>query len=201
MSLLNQLFQPHRDRFWQYFAAEIEGKYRDAGWQGERIEAHVGGWTVTIDVSHAPALQPRTRFRAPYINADGFQFYLCDAEADVLGGVAQMVNVADLQIGVPYFDDAFVIRGNDEEKVKALFENPAVRERLYDQKGLCVEVRGDEGWFGKRFPDGVDELRLTVLGRVDDLDRLHSLYELFAEILQHLSEAGSAREGDPGVTL
>ncbi len=42
------------------------------------------------------------------------------------------------------------------------------------------------------FPGGVDELYCRVSGVVKDLDRLKSLYYLFAEMLNHLCHIGSA---------
>ncbi|HEV3003315.1 MAG TPA: hypothetical protein VGX78_02595, partial [Pirellulales bacterium] len=62
-------------------------------------------------------------------------------------------------------------------------------------------VRDDEGWFKARFPAGVDELYFGVGGVVKDAERLKSLYELFAEVLNHLCHIGSAYENDPGIAL
>jgi hypothetical protein len=62
-------------------------------------------------------------------------------------------------------------------------------------------VKDDEGWFGPRFPDGVDELSFTVRGVVKDLDRLKEMYELFAEALDELCRIGAAYDTAPGVQL
>lgn len=62
-------------------------------------------------------------------------------------------------------------------------------------------MKDDEGWFGATFPEGVDELYFQVLGVIRDLDRLKSLFDLFAEILNELCHIGSAYENDPNITL
>ncbi len=64
-----------------------------------------------------------------------------------------------------------------------------------------LSVEDDEGWFGQKFPNGVDELKFHVGGFIKDLDRLKQLYELFAEVLDQLSRMGSAGPGDPQVQL
>jgi len=44
-------------------------------------------------------------------------------------------------------------------------------------------VKDDEGWFSTAFPKGVDELYFSVVGVIKDVERLKSLYYLFAEVL------------------
>ncbi|HBO44212.1 MAG TPA: DUF3137 domain-containing protein, partial [Planctomycetaceae bacterium] len=51
------------------------------------------------------------------------------------------------------------------------------------------------------FPEGVDELWFQVIGVITDIDRLKSLYYLFAETLNHLCHIGSAYEDDPKLEL
>ena len=56
-------------------------------------------------------------------------------------------------------------------------------------------------WFGAKFGEGIDELHFQVIGVITDIDRLKLLYELFAEVLNHLCAIGSAYEDDPEVEL
>ena len=46
---------------------------------------------------------------------------------------------------------------------------------------MYLTVKDDEGWFGTSFPEGVDELFFRVGGVIKDVERLKSLYDLFAE--------------------
>ena len=59
----------------------------------------------------------------------------------------------------------------------------------------------DEGWFGAKFPQGVDELHFVVHGIIKDIDRLKELFELFSETLYQLVEMGVALPASPGVKL
>jgi hypothetical protein len=47
----------------------------------------------------------------------------------------------------------------------------------------------------------VDELYFQVVGVLKDIERLKSLFELFAEVLDRLCRMGSAYERGPGVML
>jgi hypothetical protein len=90
------------------------------------------------------------------------------------------------------FDKAFVIKGTDEAKVRALLADPEVRRLFEAQPQVHIEVKDDRGWFSKRFPEGVDELCFTAIGVIRDIDQLKELFELFAAILHQLCHIGSA---------
>jgi hypothetical protein len=62
-------------------------------------------------------------------------------------------------------------------------------------------VLDDEGWFGAKFPEGVDELKFHTRGIIKDLVRLQQLFELFAATLHRLCHIGSAYEDDPTIRL
>ena len=107
----------------------------------------------------------------------------------------------DVEVGQPAFDEAFIIKGTDEGKLRQLFANPRIRALIDGQKDIDFSVKDDEGWFGPTFPDGVDELSFTVIGIIKDIERLKHLYELFAETLDELCRMGSAYRKDPEVQV
>ena len=57
------------------------------------------------------------------------------------------------------------------------------------------------GGFVPSFPEVVDELYFEVFGVIRDVERLKSIYELFAETLNQLCHIGSAYEDDPKLVL
>jgi hypothetical protein len=66
---------------------------------------------------------------------------------------------------------------------------------------VVVRVKDDEGWFGADFPEGVDELYFALPGVIKDVDRLKSLFQVFALILHLLCHLDSAYEDDPKILL
>jgi hypothetical protein len=113
--------------------------------------------------------------------------------------IAKWFGMQDIVVGDPTFDEAFIIKGNDERKVRALFDDPKLRALIAAQPQIHFEVKDDERWFGKKFPEGVDELYFQVTGVIKDVERLHQLFLLFAETLDQLCRIGSAYETSPGV--
>ena len=201
MSAFRTWFGPGRRDIWQQLSAEIGGTHRE-GWRGGKVQASHGEWTVTLDTYTVPAGKTYityTRMRAPYVNPDGFRFSI--SRRSIFTGLATFLGMQDIAIGDPQFDEAFVIKGTDEGRVRTLFSSSRLRELVDAQRNIHLSVKDDEGWFGATFPDGVDELYFVVPGEILDVPRLKLLYELFAETLDRLCEIGSAYERDPGVDL
>jgi hypothetical protein len=203
MGLLRNVFGPSQEEIWQKLCAEIGAEFVDGGmWKGDKVVASVKDWTITLDtytvlIGKVPVTF--TRMRAPYVNRDGFRFKI--SRKSVFSGLGKMFGMQDVEIGDPAFDEAFVIQGNDEAKLKALFANEKIRQLLSAQPEVSFEVKDDEGWFGAQFSEGVDELVFQVGSDGKDKERLKTLFDLFAEVLNHLCVIGSAYERDPQVKL
>jgi hypothetical protein len=203
MNIFRTPFGPSRKELWRQLSAETGAEYVDGGlWKSDRVQAIHGQWTVTLDthtVHTGKVVIVYTRLRAPYVNTDGFRFTIY--RRGLFSGIARMLGMQDVEIGDEQFDRDFIVKGNDESKLRALLSNARLRELIAVQPEILFSVKDDEGYFGTSFPEGTDELHFLVTGVIKDVARLKSLYELFAETLDHLCRIGSAYEGNPGVAL
>jgi hypothetical protein len=107
----------------------------------------------------------------------------------------------DVDTGFADFDRDFVVKGNDETRLRQLFADQMIRDLLQAQPEVRFEVVDDEGWFGADFPEGVDELRFQVRGVCKDVGQLKKLFDLFAVTLDQLCMIGSACRFRPEVEL
>ncbi len=203
MGLMRDLFGPSRGEIWRQLAEEIGADYVDGGfWKGDKVQASEGQWTITLDTfteSSGKHSQTYTRMRAPYVNADGFQFSI--HREGFFSGVGRFFGMQDLEMGDPQFDEDFVLQGNNEAKVRELLQDDEVRRLLQAQPRVHIHVRDSEGWFGATFPDGVDELYFRAAGVIRDVEQLKALYALFSAVLNRLCAMGSAYDSRPGVEL
>lgn len=194
MSFFRELFGPSRDEVWGKLAAEIDGRHTPGGWfTGSKVEVDVGPWTVTLDtftVSTGKSSTTYTRLRAPYANPAGFRFNV--SPENFLSGIGRFFGMQDLAIGVPEFDAAWVVQGNDEDRVRRLFSDREIRSLLGSAGSVSFRVQNDGGWFSRRHPDGTDMLELTTVGVVKDEARLKLFFALFATTLDRLVEVGGA---------
>jgi hypothetical protein len=203
MNPLRAWFGPSREEVWRQLSTAIEGRYVDGGFmRTDKVEAGHGPWIVTLDtytVSTGKSTVIYTRIRAPYVNPDSFRFTIY--RKGLFSELGKRLGMQDIDVGDPQFDDAFIIQGTDEMKIRTLLSDPKLRALLLGQPQLHLEVKDDEGWFGQSFPDGVDELVFQVTGVIKDVPRLQELFALFAETLDQLCRIGSAYEQAPGVVL
>jgi len=203
VGVLRRWFGPSKKEIWQQLSEDINGRFVEGGvWKVDKVEASHAEWTVTLDtytVSTGKTVVIFTRMRAPYVNPDGFRFTIY--RRGFFSGMGKMLGMQDVEVGFQEFDNDFVIKGNDESKLRQLFANPKIRELIAGQKDINFSVKDDEGWFGPTFPEGVDELAFVVTGVIKDVDRLKRLYELFSTTLDELCRMGSAYDTNPGVKV
>ena len=204
MGALRTIFGPSEEKIWKQLSSEINAEFVDRGfWKGGKVIAKVEEWTVMLDTYYQQAGQyggtGYTRMRAPYVNKDGFRFTIY--RKGLFSEIGKLFGMQDIEVGYPNFDRDFIIKSNAEDKVRMLFSNPRIRKLIQYQPAIYLQVKDDEGWFGTKFPEGVDELYFQVVGVIKDVDRLKSIYELFAETLNQLCHIGSAYEDDPNLIL
>jgi hypothetical protein len=192
-------FGPSKDEVWRQLSEEIGAEFIDGRfWKGSKVQAHVGPWTVTLDICSDGESQS-TRIRAPYVNPEGFRFTIY--RKGFFSNLGKLLGMQDIEVGDPEFDEAFIIKGNDEGKICGLFANSKIRQMILAQPKVRLEVKDSEGWSGPKFPEGVDELHFQVLGVIKDVERLKTLFDLFAAVLDQLCRIGSAYKLDAGVEL
>jgi hypothetical protein len=203
MGKLREMFGPNREQVWRQLAQEIGATYADGGfWRGDKVEAKVKAWTVTLDtytVSTGKSSATFTRMRAPYVNPDGFRFKIY--RKGLFSALAKKLGMQDIEVGEREFDDAFIVQGNEASKVLSLLAAPRLRQMMLAMPGFYLEVKDSEGVFGPKFPANVDELYFQVGGVIRDVAVLKGLFDLFAEVLNTLCHIGSAYENDPQLTL
>jgi hypothetical protein len=196
------MFGPSREEIWRQLSAEIDGRYVERPWKSDKVEGSHGPWTVTLDkyvVSTGKTTVVYTRMRAPYVNPQGFRFTIY--RKGIFSNIGKWLGMQDVEVGYPAFDEDFIIKGNDEAKLRELFASERLRDLIAGQPQIHFEVKDDEGWFGSKFPEGVDELVFLVVGVIKDVERLKLLFDLFAETLDQLCRIGSAYETTTGVEL
>jgi len=200
---MRRLFGPSRKEIWTKLSEEVHGRYVAGGFgKGDKVQVEHNGWTLTLDtyvVSTGKVTIVFTRMRAPFVNPTGFRFLVY--RKSIFSGIGKFFGMQDIEVNDPAFDDDFIVQSTDESRVGQLLASPKIRELIAAQKDVSFSVKDDEGWFGTKFPEGVDELHFAVTGIIKDVDRLKLLYDLFAETLDELCRMGAASDGPAGVEL
>jgi hypothetical protein len=203
VTFMRTLFGPSTQEVWKQLCAEIGAQYVDGGfWKGNRVQGAHGPWTITLDtytVSSGKTSITYTRMRAPFVDPQGFRFTVY--RKGIFSEIGKWFGMQDIETGDTKFDQDFILKSNQEMKLRELLGSSKIRELINQQPDIYFSVKDDEGFFGSRFPEGVDELYLQVVGVLKDIGRLKLLYDLFAETLDRLSRIGAASQDAPSVSL
>ena len=200
MGFLHSLFGPSKEEIWAQVAERIGGEFEEGGfWGKDELHFEHRDWVITLDtytVRRKNSSRTYTRMRAPFINPENFYFEVY--QEGLFSPLGRMLGMQDVEVGYSEFDADFVIKGNSEKRLKALFDDKMLRQRLSMLPSVQFKVKEDDGWFSQKFPDGVDELYFVTGRVVRDQETLQNLFALFAITLNRLCELSSAYEGDPG---
>jgi hypothetical protein len=203
MNTLRKLFGPSKEEMWRQLSTETGANYVQGGfWKGDKVQAAHDQWTITLDtfaVSTGKTTMVFTRLWAPYVNPDHFRFTIY--RRGFFSDIAKWLGMQDIEVGHEDLDRDFIIKGTEESKLRALFENSRLRELIAAQPEIHLTVKDNEGCWGVDFPADTDELCFHVAGIIKDVGRLKLLFELFAETLDQLCRIGSAYEEAPKVKL
>ena len=170
---------------WQEFARQVGGEVVKARFfRPDTVVVKRDPWTITLDTRIESGGSPDfgattthiyTRLTARYVNRDGFQFSI--RPTDEFSRLGKALGIR-FEVGDPDLDRRYLMKSNDEAKLRTLFANPRFSHLFRDVKyKLNLKVKGS------------NELCLEVPTRVTDPEELKSLLDLFAETLTQLSAA------------
>lgn len=203
MNILREIFGPSKREMWEQLCREMGAQFVQGGiWKSDKVIAKAGDWTITLDtytVSTGKSSTTYTRLRAPFVNTDNFRFKIYNQT--IFGEMGKALGMQDITIGSDEFDRRFMVKSGDEHKIRLLLQDETLQRLMLAQSDVHLEVKDDEGWFGREFPEGVDELYFQAYGVIKDIHRLKELFDLFAKILDRLCAIGSAYKGGPAFDL
>ena len=197
------IFGPSRKEVWKQLSEEINANYIEGSFlKGPRIEYNHNNWTIYLDtytVSTGKSSITYTRIRVPFINSKKFLFKIY--RKGVFSNIGKALGMQDIEIGYDYFDNDYIIKGNDEILLRRLFQNHNMRNLIEKQSRILLEIKDNEGRFGPKFNDNESELYFVVIGVIKDKERIKNLFELFVKIIDELETIGITVNQAPEVKL
>lgn len=188
MKLFKNVLGPSQEEIWKQFAEEIDASYDNGSLvEAKKIISKYAPWTITID-TYTQSIGGKinltfTRFTSQFINDEGFNFEIY--RRNRFNNLGITIGMQDIDIGYSDFDENFIIKGNDEQKIKELFSSDKIRELISDQTNIKLKIN-DKGWFSDT-PEGLDVLQLETNAVVKDIYEFRELYMLFILVLNKLS--------------
>jgi hypothetical protein len=196
-------FGTSQKEVWKQLSEEINASYIEGGsFKSPRIGYKHNIWTIYLDtytVSTGKSNITYTRMRAPFVNNKKFLFKIY--RKGVFSNIGKALGMQDIEIGYDYFDNDFIIKGNDELLLRKLFQNYKIQNLIENQSRSLLEIKDNEGRFGPKFKDNESELYFVVIGIIKDKEKLKNLFELFVQIIDEFEMIGITIHQTPEVKL
>jgi len=188
---------------WKQLSEEINANYIDGSlFIGPRIEYTHNKWIIYLDtytVSTGKSSITYTRMRVPFINPNKFLFKIY--RKGIVSNIGKALGMQDIEIGYDWFDNEYIIKGNDEILLRRLLQNHQIRNLIEKQSRIVLEIKDNEGIFGPKFNDNESELSFMVVGVIKDKNRLKNLFELFVKVISEFETIGITVNQTPEVKL
>ena len=127
-----------------------------------------------------------TRVTAPLFIENHFTFKIY--RKSILRNIEKFFGAQDVETGRNDFDSEFIIKSNNEYKVKALLQSQEVRNILLTLNEVNLEISDKKGVFEEQLPDDHYNLCYYTDGEITNVAQLKSLLKLFEAMLDKLSE-------------
>ncbi len=206
MSKIKDIFggSKEQEQVWRETAKEIGGKFIKKGGLFNKgvLKYQYKEWELLLDTftqSTGQSATVYTRLRVPFINKDDFRFTIY--RENFFTKIGKFFGLKDTQVWDKKFDEAFVIKSNNEFKVKQFLSDQELKTLLYLQPKIKLEIRNDEGWLKQKYPDNVNLLNFECHGVIKDKEALRNLLNLILAVLDRFVEVSIAEKDHPGIQL
>ncbi|MBI2810186.1 MAG: hypothetical protein HYX67_05080 [Candidatus Melainabacteria bacterium] len=182
---------------WMDLADEAKGEFLEDN-NVARVRVPMTPWTVTFEM-HSKG-KNHSKILLPFETKSDFEFEIYNRSW--VADAQKKFGLQDIIVGYEDFDRDFIIKGNDESKVKKLYSSETLREMIQLQKAvrLGIHTKGALKQYGQ-VPAGIHVLAFEEDDAINSFDRLISLLELMRASMTQLCEMGVASTAEPGFQI
>lgn len=180
-----------RDAAWRAVAARENGSLVERKDSLKQVHFPHHNWDIVLDqytVSTGNSSQTYTRLRSLVNARADFRFGLY--RENFIVRVGKLLGLRDVTTGNPLLDRDYLVRTNDEDRIRRLVIGSHLPELLAQQPGGKLELVRFRGSWRNR-PENVSELRWLSTGVLRDPRRIELLVALFRETLDRLAAIGA----------
>lgn len=178
---------------WDKLSEQHNGEFiPDDLWNQGALSIKYKQWEFILDVYKTGLgrkTTKHTRIRVPVLTKSGLKFTIY--RSNILSGIGKLLKMQDIKIGDDQFNKEFIIKGNQEKKIKALLEDESLREIIYDNLVGTIGVYNYKNVLTKeQFPEGIEVLYFETTGEIEDKEVLNNLLSILSATLNRLASIG-----------
>lgn len=178
---------------WEEFASVSGGKFieRKENWLSDKVVINQNGWNIFFDYyelieNGSKASQIFTRVIIPFNSINNFKFEIYRTE--LFDSIAKLFGSQDVTIGYEDFDKEFIVKSNNEHKIKSLLRDSNLRKLIHSVKKVNIQISNQHGIWENQLPKDEYELCLYIEEKVTDFEKLKVLGSILKQILEKLLE-------------
>ena len=200
MDILCCTYGPLKDENWSRIGKLAGDKYLDDRfWETvDLLKYQHEGWEILLDtftLRHGERDVVGTRVQVPFSNPQGLSFKIY--RESILSSVGKLFKMQDIEIGDSAFDSKFIIKGNDEGKIKLLLDDAVLKNLMYQQPDILFEVQFEKVFKFKK----VCMLYFQCEGIIRAMSQLETLFQMFAVTLTRMEQLELTSRNVPSVEL
>lgn len=185
-----KLFGPPLKEVWSNLANEINAEFIPGAFlKTAAVSKGYKNFKILLDtytVNTGKSSVTYTRMRIPFKRENDIQFKV--SRKNIFSGIGSFFGMPVISTYDYDFDDKYVLKGNDENVIKDIFENDDLKKSIIFQKNLILKVYP---YKPKKSIDN-SELYFQMTGVLKDIDKLKNLFNMFKIIVDLLVEKGVA---------
>lgn len=178
---------------WKEFAEITGGKLIEpVSWHSGKTEIEYRNLKIVFDyytLWSGKYSTVMTRAFISFVSADNFKFEIY--RNGIIRRIEKLFGAQDVEIGRSEFDKAFIIKTNNEFKIKKLLNNQKVRNHLENLKELNIQICDQYGIWEHKLPEKELQLSFFADGKVSEIETLKIILELIKEMTDELFEMKS----------
>lgn len=178
---------------WKQFATEIDGTFKEGySWKSDSTTFEYKNWKIIFDnytLWSGKYSAEMTRVIAPITLKENFRFEIYNES--FVRKIEKVFGAQDIVIGYEDFDKTFIVKSNNEFKIKTLLRNKELRNLVKIQKEVNIQILNEKGIWEEKLPENEFELSYFISGEIKNIETLKSLLNLFKIMLDELYEMNS----------
>ena len=175
----------NKSNIWEEFAKETNGKFiAEFSWHSAKTEIEYNDLKIIFDnytLWSGKYRKEMTRIIVPFNSIENFRFKIY--KSGLKSNIEKLFGGQDVKIGREDFDKKYIIKTNNEHKIKTLLQNQNIRSLIEKQENIHIEISDQKGIWENKLPEREFELSFYDDGKIKDIERLKLLLELFKEMI------------------
>lgn len=114
-------------------------------------------------------------------------------EENILSPLSKKIGLQDIEIGDPKFDAKYMLKGNNERKVKILLSSQHIKDYMLKVDGLTLHIKSASKSLFSGLPENSYQIKYQTTTYFKSTERITHLFTLFSLILNQLYEMKSVK--------